>query len=283
MFTPRTTRASILEVAVLVLAVVLLIAILIPASGGSRSSPQTMDSMQLRMMVQSQTLWTESNGGRFAFPSDVDVNNTTVDEAGRTKDTTANIYSLLIYNGLLTPEMLTSPVERGNVEKDDDYELASPSTAVKPASALWDPAFRADFTGRLPGNASYAHAVPHPLDGGPWQGAFSETRPVFSNRGPYINGVTYKANGDIDTIDSDRHSITNRFYGNRRTWSGHIAYNDNSVLFETDLAPLARTSSNTKADPPDLIFFDEPTPGNALLSIFTTGGDTREDFTAIWD
>ena len=67
-------------------------------------------------------------------------------------------------------------------------------------------------------------------------------------------------------------------------WEGAVAYGDGHVTHETSVfnwRPRAIAGSQ-----PDAIFFDEPgaeNVGNDYLSIFTTAGATRRDFTAIWD
>src|SRR4029077_3022728 len=100
----------------------------------------------------------------------------TVGDSGHTKDTTANILSLLVFNGGVSPEMLINPAESNTdqIQRADDYNYTAPRSAVSAANALWDPAFRgtpedpirfwgkavAGTVDKKPGNQSYAHLIP---------------------------------------------------------------------------------------------------------------------------
>jgi hypothetical protein len=72
--------------------------------------------------------------------------------------------------------------------------------------------------------------------------------------------------------------------GGRLDWEGAVAYGDGHVTHET--GAIVSGPRLNPASLPDAFFFDEPGPehaGNAYLSIFTTAGEHRGDFTAIWD
>ena len=245
------------------------------------------DSSQVRGVMQAMTLWAQNNGGTYPLPSLLDVNDATVPEQGAAKNTSANIYSMLIWHGLATVDLLASPVEQGNVKKYKGYELSNPQAAVDPSRAQWDPAFRADFTGTEPGGVSYAHMLPGGARAATWANTFRATEVLISNRGPLVNGVTYNANGSIASVDADKNSVTYRFYTPDDTWTGNIGYNDNHVKFEQSMSPEEVSYlTGSRAVRADVIFYDEPVdPGgmNAFLSIFVTAGETREAFRAIWD
>src|SRR5688572_21427947 len=78
-----------------------------PRAGARRAK----DAAQLRGIGQSFIVWAQNNQDLYPLPSKVDAANATVAQAGRAKDTTANIFSLLIFNGFLPAEMLVSPAE----------------------------------------------------------------------------------------------------------------------------------------------------------------------------
>lgn len=291
----KCQRGFTLLEALVVLAVVLVGLVVVGAivlnTGHRRKLPNSMltvkDSSQVRGILQAMVLWGQNNGGTYPLPSLVDVDDATVPEQGAAKNTSANIYSMLIWNGLVTVEMLVSPVEMGNVEKYKGYELSSPRAAVDPRKAQWDPAFRADFTGREPGGVSYAHMLPGAARAATWANTFNATEVVVANRGPRVNGVTYNANGSIASIDADRKSVTYQFYAPVDTWTGNVGYNDNHVMFGQSMSPTGISYlTGSGAVRADVLFYDEPDdPGgmNAFLSLFTTAGDTRSDFTTIWD
>ena len=272
---------------VVLILVAVLIGILMPMAGHGHSYPtQLKDSSQIRGVLQALVLFAQNNGDQYPLPSAIDIDNNTVPELGTAKDTSANIYSLLMWNGLVTAELLMSPVEAGNVEKYMDYELSAPKAAVNPGKALWDPAFRADFTGKEPCEDSATHMLPGGTRKQQWANTFRPTEVVIANRGPKVNSVTYKKDGSIDTIDSDEKSVTLQFHG-REQWSGNIGYNDNHVKFEQSMANGEGSYLNADGkEITDIIFYDElsdPAGTNAFLSLFITAGDTRSDFKSIWD
>ncbi len=97
--------------------------------------------------MQSLIVWASNNNGSYPLPSQLDVANMTVAEKGRAKDTTANILSLLIFNGHISTEMCICPDEANKrIANFEDYEYSNPKKAVKPQEAMWDPAFSTDFT-----------------------------------------------------------------------------------------------------------------------------------------
>ncbi len=245
------------------------------------------DASQVRGVLQALVLFAQNNSDAYPLPSRLDIDNNTVPQRGTAKDTSANIYSLLMWNGLVTAQLLVSPRESGHVEQYEGYELASPQAAANPSKALWDPAFRADFTGNEPGGVSYAHMLPGGTRFARWATTFNATEAVLANRGPKVRSVTHKANGTIDAIDADSRSVTYQFREPYSKWSGCVGYHDNHVKVEQHMSPKGITYLNEGGKAmADTIFYDEPDDPagtNAFLSLFITAGDNRSDFTAIWD
>src|SRR6478736_6361381 len=91
---------TVIEVIVVVIAVVLLIGILLPVMTQARRGPHhSSESSYIRGIHQGMVLWAQNNKDVYPLPSLVDVKDDTVAEKGREKDTTANIMSLMIFNG----------------------------------------------------------------------------------------------------------------------------------------------------------------------------------------
>lgn len=226
------------------------IGIMLPALGRSGSSPQLKDSTQVRGIVQSMIVWAGNNNGHYPLPSEIDLEGKTVPEFGRAKDTTANILSLLIFNGNISPEILISPSESNTaqVQLFTSYQYNTPSSAIEPAKALWDPAFRGtpiDKPAYTPatgiGNNSYAHAVPtgERLKK-QWTDSYSSTDAVFGNRGPSYTAddrATSRPKWDLMPGPLGTSSNTLLIHGGRTTWEGNIGYNDGRVDFETKPNP----------------------------------------------
>lgn len=239
------------------------------------TSPVLKDSSQLRGILQGMVMLAEANKGQFPLPSVIDSGNTTVAAQGEAKDTTANILSLMIYQGFFPVELTVSPLEVGNVDMMLTYQTSLPAAAIDPARAQWDPAFSADFTAKAPGNTSYAHTAPIGPRRQQWSLASGDaTLAVLGARGPQVASVAPGPSGPVPTLAKAR-SNTLRMHRPRNRWQGNIGYQDNHVDLETEMAPedvlyWVRGRSGADAFARDTLFYDEPddaSGGNAYLTI----------------
>ncbi len=286
---------TIVEVLAVIVVICLIVAILLPAIGGRGyhrgDARRIKDASQVRGIVQSMAIFANNNGDNYPLPSLLDPNNATTAEEGAAKDHTANVLSILIFQGSVSPEMYYNPAETsGKIQIDTDYEFDMPKAAVDPAKALWDPAFAADFTGPGGSNVSYAHArAIAPAEDRPsvWHNTFSATQAVFGDRGPEVSSVTVdRTRGRSVPTYVNADSNTFAIHGGRRTWEGNIAYNDGHVNFEMSTSPDGLTYDGRAAKTPDNLFFDEPDDAggiNAFLGVFIKAGPEKQDFRAIWD
>jgi hypothetical protein len=278
---------TLIELGIVIAVITLVVVVLLLAidDGNHRGGARRLkDSTQLRGIQQAVAVWAQSNADEFPLPSRADKANDTVSEQGREKDTTANIFSLLVFNGSISPELLSSPLENNRaIRVFETYEYDRPKAAVDPIRALWDPALSADFTSAGGGHISYALALPNDARLQAWTGVGSKavdpTLPVISNRGPLT------VRGSDGGLESDRKSNTLRFFGSSKLWRGNAAFNDNHVDFLT--TPVVTADQTTGgASRPDHLFFDEPEDAkgtNAFLGIFIKAGPVPRDFKSIWD
>jgi len=265
------------------------------------------DATHVRGIHQGLVLFGVNNNDKYPLPSVLDKAGDTVAGAAEAKDTTANIYSILVFQGFIPETILVSPVEsNGMIEAHGKYSFAQPAKAVNPKKALWDPSFSADFSGTAKSHASYAHAMPwkgrlehH------WSDSFDSSRAILSNRGPEIKAVTYNEENTQATMAlANANSRTLRFFdaseeprkdGDPVLWRGHVAFGDNAVHFisskygdgqvvtDKDVGTF-RFSEERKR--PDLAFYNEdpnPKEDNQFLGIFVTSGKARSDWKSIWD
>lgn len=288
----RRRGLTIVDAIVLTVLVVLVTMIALVFSSGRRHNGHgrvTKESYQVRGIVHSMIVWADSNRDEFPLPSVIDANSTTVAEVGDAKNTTANILSVLVYNGFLPTEMLVSCVEvNENIRVDEDYETSKPKAAVNPALALWDPALSADFTSAGGGNISYAHIPPVGARRALWSVTnASGTTPIVGHRGPEIAGIAQQAGRQATPSFARPTSNTFQFLGSPKKWEGMVAYGDNHVDFALAPAPYGLTYKSTDGlSKPDLLFYDEPDDAdgvNAFLGIFIKAGPEKPDFHAIWD
>lgn len=262
------------------------------------SARQLKDATQIRGIGQGMIIWANSNNGKFPLPSEFDTANDTVGLNGRAKDTTANILSIMIFNGMISPELCISAAEvNPNIKQDERYEYINPKGAVRPAKALWDPGFKADFTKDQVGNNSFAHLQPSDGRLPRWADTFSSLEPIASNRAPEIEKVERKgddAAGWTYDVTAKKDSLTLQIHGAKETWEGNVGFGDGHVDYMTRLAPQGRLEDNlwlaytTREGKKflDTHFADEDDDkegSNAYLGIFVSAGKSPKDFRGIWD
>ena len=271
-----------------------------PLASARQSARQLKDSTQLRAILQSCVIWATNNKDLYPLPSVLDVQNLTVKDVGKAKDHTANIFSILIWNGSIAPELTISPLENNKrIAVFEKYQFSMPTAAVEPKVALWDPAFSADFTGKdSKGNVSYAHLQPSGGRLARWINSFNAEEAILSSRGPEITAV--KVHNEISATPTYANADSNtfKFFTPSGTWSGNVAFNDSHVDFikdhfkpgakvETDAFYTVKDKDTGKDKKlPDMSFFDEPDDAasvNNFLGIFTKAGAKPADFKSIWD
>lgn len=266
-----TTRRGFTAIEVLVvLGVLILIAVIaLPLLGGFRTHRHgtrgLKDSTQIRGISQASAIWAQNNNGQYPMPSEIDLDGYTIARpAGlvgpdRRLDTTGNALSLMIWNGFFPVEFAVSPAEAGNVDPMYGYESASPTAAVNPTQAYWDPAFRGtpldEWGGNVPGlagdpsNNSYAQAAWFHDRATIWSNTFSSTEAIWGNRGPAYT----LNNGQWEAIQGNNfgsRSTTMQIHGPSGAWNGNIGFNDQHVEYFT------------QPDPPTLMWtFTGPTGG----------------------
>lgn len=268
--------------------------IMLPALAKARSSARQIKcGTQVRNTIQAMTIFAQGNRDSYPLPSLLDTKNQTVQDVGRAKDTSGNILSILIYNNSISPELLYCPSESSvSIAIDTNYQNSNPTAAVSPANALWDPAFRCDFTSGV-GNNSYAMLMANGDTSAPekdadararlkfWSNTFNALEPVFGNRGPLVTGRDAAGNAVYNT-----RSNTMLIHGGRTTWEGNIGYNDNHVNFETRMDPQGVVYRTAGGNRPDIIFFDEPNDTNGenkFLGIWIKAGTLAKEYKGIND
>lgn len=256
---------------------------------------QLKDATQVRGFVQACQIWANQNQGRYPLPSRIDLAGSTVGGEAWTKDTSANIVSMMIYCGYVSAELCVSPAEvNPSIKVNEAYEFDQPKAAVKPQDAMWDPAFSVDFRDGKTVGLSYANLQPAGKRLSRWADTFMSTEATWGNRGPEIAGID--RNGDVYTARTKiQDSNTLRIHGKPDRWEGNIGWNDGHITFEETLVEMTAGMAKGqgpayKSDgkmAPDCVFFDEPDDAdgtaNLFLSIFVKAAKEPKEWGAIWD
>lgn len=274
---------------------------LLPALAKARANARQMKcSVQVRGVGQALMIWAGNNESVYPMASRFDLKDETVKEAGRAKDTTANIMSMMCYNAMITPEIMVCPDEQNDrVGACQNYEYTNPRKAVKPERALWDPALSADFVNGK-GHISYAMlqtsgAFVKDKDGRTsptgrltmWSDTFSSSEAAVGDRGAEVESATGDA--AIAVKLKNPASTTLKIHGPADSWEGNVFFNDNHVSFLTSMSPGQNDRTYTTAAGKkrgDVLHFDEQDDAgkvNTFLGIFTKAGTEPGDFTPIWD
>lgn len=199
-------------VCIVILMVILMNSMNMAVTGGGQAKEGTVYSTvdQMRFYALFQALEADAAGRRNRYPRPSSVDHSD----DWTRDTTANLFSALVMDRMVSCENLISKNEfSGYVEPYESYDFL----AYDPANGIhWDPSFRADLADLS--HTSYAHI---PLYGERekfWTSMSGANVAIMGNRGPK-DGV---------------HDPNSWTYSPDGTWGAHVLYGDGHIDFTYD-------------------------------------------------
>ena len=213
--------------------------LLLPALAKAQRNARSMkDSAQIKLIHQSYGVFGREFSGTYPTPSLLAATHgepaeTPLAELDRdwSLDHSANFYSMVVMQNLLSPDVLVSPIEVSDhvvTKADYDYSAYSPADGV-----FWDGSFVMHIHDPAIGaNASYAHITLVGDRRKHWRDTSDGSVPVFGTRAPR-GGATFGPEYD--------RSPTLELHGGKRQWVGNICFNDNHMETLSNFYPQLTT------------------------------------------
>lgn len=226
----------------------------------------------IKNIYQAMTFWSESHKNIYPTPlmDEADLINKKCAQKG---NSTANIYSMMIFNRYFDPETAVCPSEANDfiqVHKEINFN----------SNTEWDWDFGCDITGKTKSartgkyfsNVSYANLA---LIGKRYENEWNSVSknanfPVLSDRGPR-DGI------------HDPASLVYLNHSTKDAWKGNVGFNDSHVDTLTEQVDTDNPFVFPQAILKDNIFAEDDTVNRADIWLAVFGDSDFESVTPLWD